>query len=181
METVKCDGCGADNSLREDVADCQSCGASLALAKITQSIQQANERMARLRTPVKSFYTFNGFGTTLLDFRRRDDGLHTATRWVVAMMIPLIPLASYVVRLGAEERGYGHESQQFEIVEKNSVSPLRALYVYLLVALAFAPLYFFGYHDYLGLRTLGFKPLLLRGLLPIFWAGFIIFYWLQKK
>ena len=182
METVTCVSCSASNPLRDDLNDCQSCGVSLELPKAMASLQATTEKMSRLKSaPAKSFYTFNGFGTTLLDYRKREDGLHEATRWVVALMIPLIPLSSYVIRLGAEVRSYGREAQSFGIIEKIPLSPARVLWVYLLVVIAFLPLYLFGYYDYLGLRTLGLAPFLFRGLLPIIWAGFIIFYWLQRK
>ncbi len=137
--------------------------------------------MEQLKPPAKSFYTFNGFGTTLLDYRKRDDGLHEATRWIVVLMIPLIPLSAYVIRLGEEERSYGRESQQFQIIEKIGLSPARVLWVYFLVALALVPLYLFSYHDYLGVGTYGWHTFILRGLIPFCWAGFIIFYWLQRK
>ena len=181
METIKCDGCGFANKVDASISNCQNCGASLAAAKLLASLQAANERLAQLAKPAKSFTTFNGFGTTLLDYRQRDDGLHEATRWVVAMMIPLIPLSAYVIRLGTEERSYGRESQRFTIIEKTSLSPARVLWVYFLVAIALLPLYLFGYNDLLGIGKYGWHTFVLRGLIPIVWAGFIIFYWLQRK
>ena len=182
METVTCVSCNTSNPLRDDLNDCQSCGVSLELPKAIASLQATNEKLSRLKSaPTKSFYTFNGFGTTLLDYRKREDGLHEATRWVVALMIPLIPLSAYVIRLGAEERSYGRESQRFEIVEQKSLSPARVLWVYLLVLLALLPLYLFSYHDLLGVGKYGWHTFVLRGLIPFCWAGFIIFYWLQRK
>jgi hypothetical protein len=184
MGALTCEVCGVVNDAPPEQETCSDCGASLASARLKQTLAAIEETTARMKNtapPAKSFYTFNGFGTTLLDYRRRADGLHEATRWVVAMMIPLVPLTAYVVRLGAEERSYGRETQRFEIIEQIPLAPARVLWVYLLVAAAFLPLYLFGYHDLLGLRTLGLKPFLFRGLLPIVWAGFIIFYWLQKK
>ena len=43
-------------------------------------------------------YTFNGVGTTL--YGKRDpapDGSYVATKWVVLVFVPIIPLASYRV------------------------------------------------------------------------------------
>src|SRR5215212_10923022 len=106
--TVACPACKTVNPDAEVNSKCSACGEPLAAAVIQHSIdnlKKLTERMQEMNAP--SFKTFNGFGTTLLDYRRRDDGSWEATRWVVAMMLPLVPLATYRILPKRQENSYG--------------------------------------------------------------------------
>src|ERR1700749_2828084 len=97
--TVACPACKTMNPDADVNSRCSACGEPLAVAVFQHSIDRLknlNEHMAEVTAP--SFKTFNGFGTTLLDYRQRDDGTWEATRWVVAVMLPIVPLASYRIR-----------------------------------------------------------------------------------
>src|SRR5215207_8048786 len=143
MKTVTCPACQTVNENAEPDSACRSCGQPLAAALLEQSIadlRAATEKLGAMTAPRKSFYTFNGFGTTLLDYRRGDgdDGTYEATRWVTAMFVPLVPLGDYVVRPQEEERSYGRESYRFEIVSRKSLSWGRVARTYLLALVGVA-------------------------------------------
>ena len=93
MPTVACPACDHVNSL--DSTACSHCGASLEAARLEQSIaqlKQTSEKLKDLTTPRKNFYSINGCGTMLLDYRRRGDGTFEAVRWVTIFFLPIIPL-----------------------------------------------------------------------------------------
>src|ERR1041385_8885862 len=97
--TVECPACKTVNPDAEVNSKCSACGEPLAAAVFQQGVDELKRLTERMREQTApSFKTFNGFGTTLLDYRQRDDGTWEATRWVVAMMLPLVPLASYRIR-----------------------------------------------------------------------------------
>ncbi len=96
--TVACPACRAANPYDGD--NCAQCGEPLAAAKLQHALDEIQRVTADFKeraAPRKTFHTFNGFGTTLLDYRALPDGTYEATRWVVAMMLPLVPLATYVI------------------------------------------------------------------------------------
>src|SRR3954470_25064335 len=106
--TVACPACKTVNADAGVNSKCSACGEPLAAAVLQQSIddlKKLTERMQELNAP--SFKTFNGFGTTLLDYRRRDDGSWEATRWVVAAMLPIVPLATYRILPKRPQNRYG--------------------------------------------------------------------------
>src|SRR5919112_448703 len=106
--TVNCPACQTVNPDVEVNAKCSNCGEPLAAAVFQHSIdalKKITDRMKEASAP--SFNTFNGFGTTLLDYRERGDGTWEAPGWVVAAMFPLAPLASYVTRPRRQQNSYG--------------------------------------------------------------------------
>src|SRR3712207_5202054 len=138
--TVACPACKTVNADAEVNSACSSCGEPLAAAVIQQSVDELkrlNERMAEISAP--SFKTFNGFGTTLLDYRQRGDGSWEATRWVVAAMLPVAPLASYHINPKRQQNSYGRMESYFEILGKQPLSAARVLRVYALAAVGLAP------------------------------------------
>ncbi|HEY0169412.1 MAG TPA: hypothetical protein VGB98_00045 [Pyrinomonadaceae bacterium] len=138
--TVNCTACQTVNPGAGVNSVCSNCGESLGMAVLQHSIDEVNklnERMREVNAP--SFTTFNGFGTTLLDYREREDGDWEASRWVIAAGLPLAPLASYVIRPKRQENSYGRMESYFGILGRVPLSPARILRVYGLVALALAP------------------------------------------
>jgi hypothetical protein len=138
--TVNCTACQTVNHGAGVNSVCSNCGESLGLAVLQHSIDAVNklgERMREVNAP--SFTSFNGFGTTLLDYREREDGDWEASRWVIAAGLPLVPLAAYVVRPKRQQTSYGRVEAYFGILGSVPLSPARILRVYVLVALALAP------------------------------------------
>src|SRR5215212_11317100 len=93
--TVNCPACQSVNPDAGVNSPCSKCGEPLGAAVLQRSIddlRRLTERMQELSAP--SFKSFNGFGTTLLDYHERGDGGWVASRWVVAAGFPLAPLAS---------------------------------------------------------------------------------------
>src|SRR4029079_1090026 len=116
-------------------------GEPLAAAVLQQSIdnlKRLTERMKEATAP--SFNTFNGFGTTLLDYRERGDGTWEASRWVVAAMFPLVPLGTYVINPKRQQNSYGRMESHFEILGRAPLAPVRVLRVYALLLLGLAPI-----------------------------------------
>jgi hypothetical protein len=137
---VNCPACRAVNPDAGVNSLCSSCGEPLGAAVIQHSvdeIKKLTERFQEANAP--SFKSFNGFGTTLIDYRAREDGGWEASRWVVAAGLPLFPLASYVIRPKRQEAGYGRMESYFEILGRVPVSPARVLRVYALMLLGLAP------------------------------------------
>jgi hypothetical protein len=175
--TVACPACEAVNAEAGVNSACSSCGEPLAAAVLQQSIdalKKLNERMAEINAP--SFKTFNGFGTTLLDYRRRDDGRWEATRWVVAMMLPVAPLATYVIRPKRQENSYGRMESYFEILGKEPLSAARILRVYALVVVGLAPVVLGFMNSSWVNRTLGGPLAALAMVASVAWAGYVIFF-----
>ena len=175
--TVACPACKTVNADAGVTSNCSSCGEPLAAAVIQHSIDELkklNERMAEMSAP--SFKTFNGFGTTLLDYRQRDDGAWEATRWVVAMMLPLVPLATYVINPKRQKNSYGRMESYFEILGKQPLSAARVLRVYALVVVGLAPIVLGFMNSSWVNRTLGGPLAALSMLASIVWAVYIIFF-----
>jgi hypothetical protein len=138
--TVNCPACQTLNPDADVNSKCSSCGEPLGVAVFQHSldeIKKVTERMQEATAP--SFNTFNGFGTTLLDYRDREDGTWEATRWVVAAMFPIVPLGSYVIRPQRQQNSYGRMESYFEILGRTPLAPLRVLRVYALLLLGLAP------------------------------------------
>jgi hypothetical protein len=175
--TVNCPACQTVNPDASVNSVCSSCGEPLGAAVIQHSIddlKRLTERMSELSAP--SFKTFNGFGTTLLDYREREDGGWEATRWVVAAMLPLVPLASYVIRPKRQENSYGRMESYFEILGRVPLSPARILRVYGLVILALAPIILGSLNSTWVNRTLGGTLAMLAMVASVVWGVYIIFF-----
>ena len=173
--TVACPGCKTVNADVGVNSTCSACGEPLAAAVIQQTIDELrklNERMAEINAP--SFKTFNGFGTTLLDYRQRDDGAWEATRWVVAMMVPIVPLASYVIRPRRQQNSYGRMESYFDILGRVPLSAAKVVRPYALVVVGLAPL-LLGYM-YSNTSMLRGPMGAFAMLAAIVWAGYIIFF-----
>jgi hypothetical protein len=138
--TVNCPACQTSNPEADVNSKCPRCGEPVGAAVFQHSVDELKkitERMKEMTAP--SFNTFNGFGTTLLDYRERADGAWEATRWVVAAMLPVVPLGSYVINPKRQQNSYGRMESYFEILGRTPVSPLRVLRVYGLMLLGLAP------------------------------------------
>jgi hypothetical protein len=138
--TVNCPACQTVNPDADVNSKCSDCGEPLGVAVFQHSIDEIKkltERMKEATAP--SFNTFNGFGTTLLDYRERADGTWEATRWVVAAMLPLVPLGAYVINPKRQQNSYGRMESYFEILGRVPLSPARVLRVYALMILGLAP------------------------------------------
>ncbi|HEX8119558.1 MAG TPA: hypothetical protein VF521_19950, partial [Pyrinomonadaceae bacterium] len=138
--TVNCPACQTVNVDADVNTLCSNCGEPVGVAVFQHSvdeIQKLTERMKELNAP--SFNTFNGFGTTLLDYREREDGTWEATRWVVAAMFPLVPLGSYVIRPKRRENSYGRMESYFDILGRTPLAPARVLRVYAMLIIGLAP------------------------------------------
>jgi len=174
--TVACPACKTVNADAGVSSKCSACGEPLAAAVIQQSIddlKRITERMQELNAP--SFKTFNGFGTTLLDYRQRDDGAWEATRWVVAMMLPLVPLASYVIRPKRQANSYGRMESYFDILGRAPLSPAKILRPYALVVVGLAPLVL-GFIYSKSSSTLRGPWGALAMVASVVWAAYIIFF-----
>jgi hypothetical protein len=184
MKTVKCPSCSTVNENATPQSVCQNCGASLAEALLEQTLADIREltgKMSELKNPPKTFYTFNGFGTALLSYRPLDDGTFEATRWVTAVFVPLIPLATYVVSPKEEQRSYGRESYKFDILAKKGLSAANVLRTYLLAAVALAiPITTFYYGKAIQ-RAIGPYPAVGLGLLSIVVGGYILFWRVKNE
>src|SRR5215212_5594568 len=171
--TVACPACKTVNPDAEVNSKCSACGEPLAAAVLQQSIdnlKKLTERMQELNAP--SFKTFNGFGTTLLDYHRRDDGAWEATRWVVGAMLPLVPLSTFVIRPKRQENSYGRMEAYFDILGRAPLSAARILRVYALVVVGLAPV-ILGFIYSKSNSTLRGPWGALAMLASVVWAGYI--------
>ncbi len=179
MKTVACLSCKTSNIDPTPQSVCTNCGEPLAVALFQQSIDEISKvtaRMQELTAPRKSFYSFNGFGTMLLDYRALPDGTYETTRWVIAMMLPIFPLATYVIRPTIEERGYGHHTTRFAVLSKRGLSAISVLRTYLLAFAGLAPLVLgFLNSDKINRAMSGPKAFGVM-LLTVGWAFYIVFF-----
>lgn len=175
--TVACPACKTVNPDAGVTSKCSACGEPLAAAVLQHSLDELkklNERMAEINAP--SFKTFNGFGTTLLDYRQRDDGAWEATRWVVAMMLPLVPLSTFVINPKRQENSYGRMESYFEILGRAPLTAARVLRVYALVVVGLAPVVLGFMNSSWINRTLGGPLAFFAMLASIVWGIYIIFF-----
>jgi len=181
METINCLSCGFQNLLADET--CKQCGENLAVAKIQRSvdeIKKTTDRMRELTTPRKSFYSFNGCGTMLLDYRALPDGTYEAIRWVTVFGLPLIPLSAYVIEPESQEHQYGRETSKFTIVGQTSLSMARILRTYGLVAIGLTPIIAGSLNSGYLNHTLGGPKAFLAMLLAFAWGIYIIFFRLKN-
>jgi hypothetical protein len=175
--TVACPACKTVNADADVNSKCSACGGPLGAAVLQHSLdnlKKLTERMKELNAP--SFKTFNGFGTTLLDYRQRDDGTWEATRWVVAAMFPVAPLGSYVIRPRRQQNSYGRMESYFDILGRTPLSPARVLRVYALVILGLAPVVLGFMNSSWVNRTLGGPLAALAMVASVVWGAYVIFY-----
>jgi hypothetical protein len=175
--TVHCPACQALNPDADVNSKCSGCGEPLGVAVIQHSldeIRKVTERMKELHAP--SFNTFNGFGTTLLDYRERGDGTWEATRWVVAAMFPIAPLGSYVINPKRQQNSYGRMESYFDILGRTPLSPARVLRVYALLLLGLAPFVLGALNSSWVNRTLGGPLAALAMVASVAWGAYIIFF-----
>lgn len=174
---VNCPACQTFNPEADVNSQCSNCGKPLGAAVLQHSLDElkkVTDRMREISAP--SFNTFNGFGTTLLDYQERPDGTWEATRWVVAAMLPLVPLGSYVIKPKRQQNSYGRMESYFEILGRTPLSPLRVLRVYALMILGLAPIVLGSLNSSWVNRTLGGPLAALAMLACIVWGAYIIFF-----
>ncbi|HEX8187118.1 MAG TPA: hypothetical protein VF586_02130 [Pyrinomonadaceae bacterium] len=138
--TVNCPACRTLNPDADVNTRCSNCGEPVGAAVFQHGLDEIRKITGRMKeAAAPSFNTFNGFGTTLLDYRERGDSSWEATRWVVAAMLPLVPLGSYVINPKRQQNSYGRMESHFEILGRTPLSPPRVLRVYALMLLGLAP------------------------------------------
>ncbi len=182
MTTVNCSACNESNDFERET--CTKCGESLVIPKFESSINEikkTTERMRELSTPRKTFYSINGCGTTLLDYRKLDNGTYAATRWVIVIGLPIIPLSGYVIEPTSQEFGHGGETAKFTILEKTSLAPTRVFRTYLLAAIGVLPLLLGSLNSRWVNHTLG-GPMAFFAMIACFaWMVYIIFFRLKNE
>lgn len=179
--TVACPSCKTVNAEADVNSKCSACGEALGAAIFQQKLddlKRITERMQELNAP--SFKTFNGFGTTLLDYRQRDDGAWEATRWVVAMMLPLVPLSTFRIRPKRQENSYGRMESYFDITGRAPLSVARILRVYALVVVGLAPVILGFMNSSWVNRTLGGPLAALAMVASVVWGAYIIFFLIKN-
>jgi hypothetical protein len=175
--TVNCPACRTLNPDADVNSKCSGCGEPLGVAVFQQSIDEIKKLTERTKeATVPSFNTFNGFGTTLLDYREREDGTWEATRWVVAAMFPIAPLGAYVIRPRRQENSYGRMESYFDILGRTPLSPARVLRVYAMLIVGLAPLVLGFVNSSWVNRTLGGPPAALAMFASVAWGAYIIFF-----
>ena len=174
METVTCLSCATPNNADADT--CARCGEPLAAAKVQQATERLRALTARIeRQSAPSFSTINGFGTTLLDYRPRGDGTYDTVRWVVAAMVPLVPLGGYVIRPVAQENSYGRQTSTFSVVGRAPLEPMRVVRTYLLVFVGLFPVVWGFLNTRTVNRVFGSGPAFFVMLVAIAWAIYFVF------
>ena len=177
MKAVNCTNCSAENADARPESKCRECGEPLAPALFQQSLDELKRLTAKVqeaRTP--SFYSFNGFGTMLLDYRALPDGTYEAVRWATALWLPLFPLAAYRIQPLEQERTYGRETSKFRVLEKARLSVTRIVRTYALAAAAvLPPILGVVYADEINRVVRGLWALGLMILIAV-WSGYIIFF-----
>ena len=181
MNSITCPECKAVNNMEESA--CINCGNSLAAAKLEHSINEikkTTEKMRELTTPRKTFYSINGCGTTLLDYRALPDGTYAATRWVTVFGLPIVPLSGYVIEPTSQDFNHGGQTSKFNILNKTSLAIDRVIRTYLLAAIGVLPLLLGSLNSSWVNHTLG-GPLAFVAMIASFvWLIFIIFYKLKN-
>jgi hypothetical protein len=156
-----------------------ACGVSLGDAKFEQSVQQLKNVAAKLQdltAPKKTFYSFNGCGTMLLDYRALSDGTYQAVRWVTVFGLPIIPLSAYVIEPQSQEYSHGSETSRFNLIGKSSLSMARILRTYGLVVIGLLPFVVGAWNSSFLNRRLGGPLAFLMMLLAIAWSIYVIFF-----
>jgi hypothetical protein len=182
MKTVACPACATVNAGANVNSVCSRCGELLAPAYFEDTLDEMKKLTARCEEMnAPSFNSFNGFGTTLLDYRARPDGTYEATRWVIALFLPLLPLAAYVIRPAGQERTYGRETSKFRVIGRTPLTAARILRTYLLAVAGLLPIISgFAYSNVVN-RALGGLPAFGAMILCFAWAFYIIFFKLKNE
>lgn len=183
MKTVACLSCSFVNVNANSQSVCSNCGESLAPALLQQSIDELKTLSSNLQqasAPRPSFNSFNGFGTTLLDYHTLPGGTFRATRWVIALFLPIIPLSAYIIRPEKQERTYGREVSSFTVLAKTPLSAARVLRTYLLAVVALLPAVLgYIYSREINRAVPGLYAVGLMILIFV-WTGYIIFFKLKN-
>jgi hypothetical protein len=181
MKTVKCSKCNFVNADADVNSMCARCGEPLAGAILQEnldSLKKLTERMQELTAP--SFKSFNGCGTTLLDYRELPDGTWEATRWVIVVGLPVVPLATYVIEPTRQESSYGQQSSYFKVLAKSRLSAARILRVYALVFVGLFPIVWGSLNSTTVNHVLGGGYAVLAMLACVAWGMYIIFFKLKN-
>ncbi len=177
MKVVNCTNCSAENADATPESKCRECGEPLAPALMQQSLdelQRLNAKLQESRAP--SFYSFNGFGTMLLDYRALPDGTYEAVRWVTMLFLPFVPLSAYRIQPIEQERSYGRETSKFRVLGKAPLSASRIVRTYALaVAAVLPPILGVVYSAEINRAVRGLWALGLM-VLMFAWAVYIIFF-----
>lgn len=181
MDTVTCPACKTVNTGATTNSVCSGCGEPLIVALIEQSVNKLKAATAKYEeSNAPSFKSFNGFGTTLMDYRARPDGTYEATRWVIALFLPIFPLATYVIQPTAQERSYGRETSKFRVMGQAPLTAARILRTYLLAFVGLFPIVSgFAYQNVVN-RAIGSVPAFFAMILCFVWAAYIIFFKLKN-
>ncbi|MDT5262990.1 MAG: hypothetical protein QOC61_1994 [Acidobacteriota bacterium] len=174
---VACPACQTANPNAEVNSMCAACGEPLAATLLQHNLDELkrlNERMSELNA--KSFKSFNGFGTTLLDYRESEGGTWEATRWVIALGLPLVPLSTYIIRPKRQENSYGQMSSYFQVIGKQPTPAARVLRVYALMLVGLTPIVLGSLNSAWVNHTLGGPYAVLAMLASFAWAVYIIFF-----
>lgn len=179
MKTIACSACKSVNDYEAQV--CARCGESLALPKIERAsadirIAAARFGHAQASASGSGFSSINGFGTMLLDYRPRGDGIWDGVRWVTAAGIPLVPLGGYVIQPLYEDHSYGSHTTSFTVVDRFPLAVQRVARTYLLVLIGLLPLVLGWMNSDWVNRTLGDGPAFFAMLACVFWAGYIVYF-----
>ncbi len=182
MHTVACPACNFVNADAAIETKCAQCNEPLAPAILQQNIDELkklNEKMREFTAP--SFKTFNGFGTTLLDYRKLPDGTYEAVRWVVALFLPIAPLSAYIIQPLEQKRTYGSETSSFRVLGQAKLTAARVARTYLLAVIGLAPVIVGSLNSDKVNHTLGGLPAFGAMLLCGVWAFYIIFFKLKNE
>jgi hypothetical protein len=177
METIACPSCKFVNADADANSKCAQCGEPLLAALLQKNIDEikrTTERFQELTAP--SFKSFNGCGTTLLDYRQLDDGTWEATRWVIVFGLPIVPLAAYRIQPTRQENSYGQMSSYFKLLGRHPLLASRILRVYALMLVGLAPIVLGSLNSSRVNHTLGGPFAALAMLVCVAWAVYIIFF-----
>lgn len=176
MKTLLCPACQTANSTSS--ATCGVCGASLTEALIQQQVAKLKETAAQVadkHKPVPSLKSFNGCGTTLLDYRPHGDGTYEATRWITLFYLPLIPLSAWIVQPIRREANMRRETYHYERLGEGKLKLSRVLVTYLLTLLAVGPMLFAFCRMDLVNRWVGSSRGFFVTLATLIWFGFLLY------
>jgi hypothetical protein len=139
-------------------------------------LKKTTEPLQDLTAPRKTFYSFNGCGTMLLDYRALPDGTYEAVRWVTIFCLPIVPLGAYVIEPTSQTFRHGQETSKFSIIDQTALTVARVLRTYLLVAIGFAPIVLGSLNSSAVNHALGGPLAFLAMLLAIGWGIYILFF-----
>jgi hypothetical protein len=177
MQTVACPSCNFVNADAVTDSKCARCGEPLIVSLLQQHIDElkrTTDRFQELTAP--SFKSFNGCGTTLLDYRQLPDGTWEATRWVIIIGLPIVALAAYRIQPTRQENSYGQMSSYFKILGPIPLLTSRILRVYALMLAGLAPIVLGSLNSSAVNRTLGGVPAFFAMLACVAWGVYIIFF-----